>query len=76
MCAIEFDLLHGKTVCRISVQPGTEPAYFDECALKAKGEKQAFFVRIGPSTQKFNPDETAKYLAKRFPSSPVPLPAP
>lgn len=69
MCKIEFDVLHGKSVARISIRPSNEPAFFDERPLKVKGGiKDAFFVRVGPSTRKFCPEEISKYCATRFPS--------
>jgi len=69
MCKIEFDVIHGKSVARISIRPSYEPAYFDERPLKINGaKKDAFFVRVGPSTRKFCAEETPKYCATRFPS--------
>ncbi|OGW69375.1 MAG: hypothetical protein A2036_03460 [Omnitrophica bacterium GWA2_50_21] len=71
LCLIDFDILHGKVVSRITVRPSTEPVFLDECALKTKGDKRAFFIRGGPSAQKLTPEETTLYITKRFQSLPI-----
>jgi hypothetical protein len=68
-CSIDFDVLHGKNVCRVLVQSGDEPAYLNEKKLKINGQKDAFYIRGGPSAQKLSPSETQQYLATRFPNN-------
>ena len=66
-CKIEFDLLHGKAICRIDVSKSTEPVYLDERAVKRNGQKDAFYIRGDASAQELSAEETAKYCHRRFP---------
>ncbi|MES2476214.1 MAG: ATP-binding protein [Verrucomicrobiota bacterium] len=67
LCLIEFDDLHGKDVCRITVKASPEPAYLNERPLKANGAPAAFFIRGGPSARKLDSEEATKFIANRFP---------
>jgi predicted HTH transcriptional regulator len=65
-CQIEFDKLARHSVCRITVQRGPSPAFFDETRLKKGGEKQAFYIRGGPSARKLDAAEAENYMVRRF----------
>jgi hypothetical protein len=65
-CQIEFDKLARRSVCRITVQRSSSPAFFDETRLKKGGEKQAFYIRGGPSARKLDAAETESYMVRRF----------
>jgi hypothetical protein len=68
-CQIEFDRLARRSVCRITVQRSPLPAFFDETRLKKKGERQAFYIRGGPSARKLDAAEAESYMIGRFPKS-------
>jgi hypothetical protein len=57
-----------RSVCRITVQPSPLPAFFDETRLKKNREKQASYIRGGPSAQKLDAAEAESYMVGRFPN--------
>jgi hypothetical protein len=58
--AVSFDSEDSERVCKIDVMPGDEPTFI--------GSEGVFYVRIGNSTQPFNPKDANAYIQKHWPT--------
>ena len=58
---ITFPRAYGKEICRVNVQPSTEPAF-----LYQNG-RQYFYVRAGNGSRAFNIQDAARYMVEKWP---------
>jgi len=54
---VDFEEVHGETVCVVSVEPSPEPVYFDE---------NDFYVRNGSSATSLSIPDANKYIQENF----------
>lgn len=58
---IEFIQHNGREVCKVTVPPGTRPAYVAE-----SGKPKAFYLRVGNATNMLNVEDANSYCLDRF----------
>jgi membrane protein YdbS with pleckstrin-like domain len=58
--SVDFELIEGKTVCRILTLPGSEPVYL------TYGNKEEFYIRTGNSSQPLTISQAVNYIQRHF----------
>ncbi len=56
-----FTSIDGRDVCRVIVDPGYRPTYYQE------GKETRYFLRIGNSSRELDVRETVRHVAFRWP---------
>ena len=58
--SVDFEVIEGKTVCRILTLPASEPVYL------IYGNKEEFYIRTGNSSQPLTISQAVNYIRRHF----------
>ena len=58
--AVDFEVIQGKTVCRILALPASQPVYLNH------NNKEEFYIRTGNSSQPLTISQAVSYVQRHF----------